>query len=159
MGNIKEINIKNHTSYFFSGINNIEDFYSNLLKLDKKWYKNIDIHYTGYITIKSFSDYNSINSVNLLYFIIGEVYGYIEEKNRNRYLVFPSTDKNKEVLTKCTELWGEIKSLIDKINDKPDEYRKGFMKIKFNSDGNLPLNKIINVNTLLTILLYVNSNC
>ena len=31
---------------------NIEDFNSNLLKTEKKSYKNIDIYYIGYITIK-----------------------------------------------------------------------------------------------------------
>ena len=51
---------------------NIEDFDSNLLKIDKKSYKNIDIYYIGYITIKSISDYNSISSANSFYFIIGE---------------------------------------------------------------------------------------
>ena len=52
MGNIKEINIKNCTYYFFNDMINIEDTYSNLLKLDKKSFKNIDIYYTGYIKIK-----------------------------------------------------------------------------------------------------------
>ena len=52
MGNIKEINIKNRTYYFFNDMINIEDTYSNLLKLDKQSFKNIDIYYTGYIKIK-----------------------------------------------------------------------------------------------------------
>ena len=47
-------------------------------------------------------DYVNIHSVNPLYFIIGEVDGFIEEKNENKYLIFASTDKNKEVLTKYT---------------------------------------------------------
>ena len=80
MGNIKQINIKNNTYYFFNYLINIKNFNSSLLKIDKKLYKNIGIYYIGYITIKSISDYESINSVNRLYFIIGEVDGYIEEK-------------------------------------------------------------------------------
>ena len=79
MWNIKQINIKNQTYYFFNDMINIEDFDSNLLILDTKPYKNIDIYYIGYITIKRISDYNSINSINPLYFITGEVDGYIEE--------------------------------------------------------------------------------
>ena len=66
----------------------------------------------GYITIKSIGDYNSINSVNLLCFIICDVDGYIEDKDGNKYLTFVYTDKNKEVLTKYTKLWDEIKYLI-----------------------------------------------
>ena len=77
---------------------NIKDLDSNLLKIDKNSCKNIGIYYIGYITIKSFSDYESINSVNPLYLIIGNVDGYIEENNGNKYLTFASTDKYKKVL-------------------------------------------------------------
>ena len=59
---------------------NIEDFHSNLLKIDTKSHKNIVIYYIGYITIKNISDYENIHDVNPLYFIIIEVDGYIEEK-------------------------------------------------------------------------------
>ena len=78
MGNIKEINIKNRTYYFFDAMINIEDFDSNLLKMDKKSHKSIDIYYIGYMTMKDF-DYVKINSVNPLYLIIDKVDGYIEE--------------------------------------------------------------------------------
>ena len=70
MRNIKEINIKNRKYYFFNDMINIEDFNSNLLKIDKKSYKNINIYYIGYIRMKSISDYESINSVNHFYFIV-----------------------------------------------------------------------------------------
>ena len=69
--------------------------------------------------------------------IIGEVDGYTKEKNENKYLVFNSTDKRKEVLTKYTELWNKIKGLIEKINGKPGDYDKKYMKIKFYLDDNL----------------------
>ena len=105
MKNIKQINIKNRTHYFFNDMISIKNLNPDLQKRDKKVYKNIDICYIGYITIKNIGNYESIDSVNALYFIIGEVNGYIEEKNWNKYLVFPSKDKNKELLTKYTELW------------------------------------------------------
>ena len=75
MGNIKEINIKNRTCYFFDDMINITNFDRNVLKIDKKWYLNIDIYYIGYITIKDF-DYGKINKVNPLYLIIDEVDGH-----------------------------------------------------------------------------------
>ena len=53
MGSIKQINIKNRTYYFFNNMINIKNFDSNLLKIDKKSYKNIDIYCTGYIIIKN----------------------------------------------------------------------------------------------------------
>ena len=67
MGNIKEINIKNQTHYFFNYMINIEDFDSSLLKIHKKSYKNISIYNIWYITIKKVDDYENIHSVNPLY--------------------------------------------------------------------------------------------
>ena len=52
MGEIKQINIKNRTYYFYNDITDLKDFDAKLLKTDKKSYKNIDIYYIGYITIK-----------------------------------------------------------------------------------------------------------
>ena len=59
MVQVKEINIENRTYYFFNGMINIEVFDSNLLKIDKKLYRNIDIYYIGYITIKKIDDYEN----------------------------------------------------------------------------------------------------
>ena len=52
------------------------------------------------ISIKKVDDYKNINRVNSLYLIIGNVDGYIEENNGNRYLVFTSTDGNKRNTSK-----------------------------------------------------------
>ena len=73
---------------------NIENFNPDLLKIDKKSYKNIGIYYIGYITIKDSKCVN-IYSVNPLYIIIDEVDESIEEKNGNKYLIFISTDKKR----------------------------------------------------------------
>ena len=60
---------------------------------------------------------------------------YIEENNENKYLIYASTDKKKEVLEKYTELWDEIKDQIEAISDvKAIRYEKDFMKIKFESN-------------------------
>ena len=71
------MNIKNRT---FNDMINIENVDSSLLKIDKKTYKNIDIYYTGYITIKKIGDYENTDSVNPLYLIVNHASGYIEEK-------------------------------------------------------------------------------
>ena len=52
MGQIKEINIKNWTYYFFNDIINIEEFDSNLLKTDKKSYKKSSLIFTTMDTLK-----------------------------------------------------------------------------------------------------------
>ena len=72
-------------------------------------------------------------------------------KNGDKYLIFASAGKNKEVLTKYTKLWDGVKIQIETINEKPGEYGKDFMKIKFNSHDNLPLNKIIKLHNLTII--------
>ena len=115
---------------------NIKDFDSNLLKIDKKLYKDIDISYIGYITMKDY-DYIKINRVNSLYLIIDKVDVCIEEKNGNKYLTLVSTNKNQKLLTKYTELWSKFKNQtecnsIGKVNGgKADEYKKYFVQIQF----------------------------
>ena len=78
MGKAKQTEIKNWVYYFYNHIIKIEEFNSNLVKIDKKSYKDIDIYYIGYITIE-----------------IGNC-----EKNGSKYLVFDSaefhsTDENQ----------------------------------------------------------------
>ena len=74
------------------------------------------------------------------------------KKKINKFLTFASTDKRKEPLAKYTKLRYEIKNLIDKIDDKPGQYEKDFVKIKFNSDDNLSLNKILKLHMLAVIV-------
>ena len=84
--------------------------------------------------------------VQILFLIFDNVDGYIAESNENKYLIFASTDKNKEALENYTELWDEIKNQIKMIRgNKPIEYVKAFMTIKFESDDDLPLDKILSI--------------
>ena len=87
MGEIKQLNIKNQTYYFFNDMININNFQSNLLTIDKKSHKDVDIYYIGYITIKKFGDCENIRSLNPLYLIIHSATGYFKEINREKYLI------------------------------------------------------------------------
>ena len=98
MREVKQINIKNRTYYFYNDIIYLKNFKSNLLKIDKKSYKDIGIYNIGYITIKKIDDCENIYSVNPLYLLVNHANGCIEEKNENKYLNFDSTDENKELL-------------------------------------------------------------
>ena len=82
MGETKELNIKNQTYYFFDDMIDIRNFQSSLLKIDIRPYKDIDIYYIGYITMKKFNDCENIHSVNPLYLIIHSAKGYFKEKKR-----------------------------------------------------------------------------
>ena len=84
---------------------------SQRVQIYKKRYKGINIYYIGYITIKKVDDCENIYSVNPLYLLVNHASGYIEEQNGNKYLVFDSTDGNKEVL-KSTQNFG-MRSKMD----------------------------------------------
>ena len=88
MGKVKQVQIKNRTYYFYNDIINIEEFNLGLLKIDKKLYRDIDICYIGYITVKKTVDCKNIYNVNPLYLIIGKVDGHIEEHSGNIYFSF-----------------------------------------------------------------------
>ena len=99
--------------------------------------------------LKKIDDYESIPS----YLRIGHVSGYIEEKNGNKYLIFDSVDENKEVFEKYADVWDGIKNKIKAINgSKESEYRKDYIKMKFNSADDLPLKKPLKFH-LMTIII------
>ena len=156
MGNTKHINIKNRTYYFFNDMINIKYFDPSLIKIDKKSYKNIGIYHIGYVTTKSISDCENINSVNPLDIISGDVDEYIKKSNGNKYSTFSSTDKNNKVLEKYAKLLDEIKYHIQTMNaGKSGKYDKDCMKIKLNSDDDLTLNKILKLHMLTIIARFV----
>ena len=126
--------LKSRTCYFFDDMTSIE----NKIKVDEKSYKNILIYHIEFVIIKDFS-YRTINSVNTLYLTINKMNGYIEDSNGNKYLTLISTDEGKGTLEKYEELWNEIRDLITSITNNSDNVHEKYMKIKFNSDDDLPL--------------------
>ena len=113
MGEIKHINIKNRTYYFYNNQINLKDFDARLLKIDKKNYSEIDIYYiVGYVTVNKIANCNNINSENPLYLMIHEMIGHFEEKNESKYLVLDNIDENKEVLKKYEDILEGIKKKL-----------------------------------------------
>ena len=97
---------------------NIKDFDPKLLKLDKKSFKSIRVHYIGYFPKKG--EYK-INSVNPLYLFVDEIDYFIEcnsveEKEGSKYLNISLADSNSKVLKKYAEIWSGIKDHIKKTN-------------------------------------------
>ena len=80
-----------------------------------------------------------------MYLITVRVDGYGEEKNGSKYFSFWFYGWKQRSIKKYTELWSGIKNKIETINaingGKKGEYGKDFMKIKFDRDDNLLLNK------------------
>ena len=114
----------------------LKNFEPNLLKIDKKSYRNIGIYNVGYIV------YLKVNHANR----------YIEEKIENKYLIFDATDENKELLKIYAGVWNGIKNKINAINSSECNYEKDYMKIKFNCDDDLPLNKPLKFHMMTIII-------
>ena len=157
---IRQIKIKNHPDYLFNDnmIVNIKDIDSNLLEIKKLSFKGVfslNIYYIKYILTKS-SNRAGIDRTNndgdYLYLLVDDVDGSIEENDGIKYLVFTPTEKNKEALKNYKKLWEETKKKIEVINgDEPIEYRKDFVKIKFESDDDLPLGKTFNILDMIIV--------
>ena len=127
---------------FYNDVINLKNFQSNLLKIDKKHYKGIDIYYIGYIKIKKIDDCENIHNVNPWHLLVNHASGYIEEKNGNKQLISDySVNENKALLKRYADVWDGIKNEIKAINGgEENNYGKDYMKIKFNSGDDLPLN-------------------
>ena len=106
MGEIKQINTKNRTYYFYNDRIDLKGFDAKLLKSDKKrfWWKavkswqkrlqDIGVYCIGFVTVKKINNCNNINSVNPLYLMIDEMIDHFEEKKENKYLVLDDVDEN-----------------------------------------------------------------
>ena len=79
--------------------------------------------------------------MNPLHLRVVHASAYIEEKGVNEYLIFDSTDENKELLKKYNDVFNGIRDNIKEVRNDESDYEKDFMKIGFNSNDNLPLNK------------------
>ena len=106
-------------------------------------------------SIKKIDDFENISSVNPLYLRITHASGYIEEINGNKYLIFDSTDENKELLKKYNDVFNGIRNEIKEVCDDECGYEKDYMKIKFNSDDNLPLNKPLKFHNMTITIRFV----
>ena len=93
-------------------------------------------------------------SVNPFYLIFSQVNEYFEEINGNKYLTLVSTNESKEKTKKYEELWIKIRDLIRSITKNVDDYDEKYIKIKFDSDDELLLNKIIEI-SIMTIAVRV----
>ena len=79
--------------------------------------------------------------MNPLYLRVDHANRYNEEKGVNKYLIFDCTDENKELLKKYNDVWNRIRDKIKEINSDECYYEKDYMKIKIDSDDDLPFNK------------------
>ena len=149
MTTTNQLKIKNRTFHFYNDLINILNFEASSLKLDKKTSMGFDIYYIGYVDKKS--EWN-VNSVNPLYLMINRIAGFVDEKNGVKYLNIADTARNNEILKKYNQVFDKIKYHVKKINDNGGEYDKDYLKIKFNTDDDIPLNRQLNFLTITVII-------
>ena len=78
--------------------------------------------------------------------------GYFEEINKNKYSALVPTNESKEKIIIYDQIWSKIWGLIGSTTKKSDDYDERYMKIKFNSDDKLPLNKRIEIPSMLIVV-------
>ena len=132
---------------FFNDMTNISDFDLNLLNIDEVSFKNDELVMYGIKYIKN------LNNLSTLYLVFNNLHAYIGKSGENRYLIFASTEKNRIMLENYTELWREIKEQIELTSgEKVSKYSKDYMKIKFKTNDDLQLDKIINIPVCVIIV-------
>ena len=110
MGELKPINIKNRTYYFYNDIIDLDEFDGSKIKVDKKDFNDIDIYYLGYEHKKKISECDVINSINPLYLRIADINGQFEKgKDDLWYLIISGDD---DVLKKLVDIFESIKNKI-----------------------------------------------
>ena len=77
--------------------------------------------------------------------MFNKINGYFEESNGNKYLTLVPASENKEKIKFFGKLWIKIRYLIRAVTKKWDGYDEKCIKIKFDSDDKLPLNKAIEI--------------
>ena len=145
MRTIRQINIENRQGYFFNDMTNINDFDSNLVNVNQVVFESSIIMYD----IKYIKDLQSLNS---LYLVFNNLDAYFEKCGKDKYLIFASTEKNKQMLENYAELFDEINEQIELISSDKVKYSKDIVKIKFETNDELPLNKIINISVCIIVI-------
>ena len=89
-----------------------------------------------------------------MYLLVNHASGYIKEKNGNKYLILDdSVNENKGLLKKYANVWDGIQNEIKAINGgKESDYGKDYMKIKFDSDDDVLLNKPLKFHAMTIII-------
>ena len=143
MGELKPINIKNRTYYFYNDIINLDEFHESKTKVDSKYFNNIDIYYLGYKYKKKSSKCDVKNSVNPLYLRIVDMNGQFEKGNDDAWYLIISDDDG--IFKKLADIFESIKNKTTGKTQDTVEYDRDYMKIKFQSNNLLPADKDVNI--------------
>ena len=144
MGEINHINIKNRTYYFYNDVINLGEFNGCNIKVDRKSFNDIDVYYLGYDHKKKITECDEMNSVNPLYLRITVMKVQFKKDNSDNvwYLIIFG---NEIVLRIFANIWKSIRTKIEENTDGIVQYNEDYMRIKFESNDNLPTDKTANI--------------
>ena len=141
MRELKQINIKNRTCYFYNDIINLDEFDVSKIKVDKKDFNDINIYYLGFEHKKKISECDVINSANPLYLRIVNTNGQFKKGKDHVWYLLISDD----IFKKLVDIFESIKNIITEKTGNAVDYDKDYMKIKFESNNIFPEGKDVNV--------------
>ena len=151
MEELRQMNIKNHSYYFYNNIIDFDEFDESKIKIDKKDFNDINISYLGYEYKKKITECNVINSVNPIYLRIRDITGQFKKnKDGNAWYLIISDDA--DILRKFANIWKIIRASIEENTDDIVQYDKNYMKIKLESNDILPTDNIINMHQVTIII-------
>ena len=119
--------------------------------MKKNFFNDIDIYYLGYGYKKKFTECNEINSVNPLYLKIKDMKGQFK-KGKSDDVWYLIIFGDADVLRKFASIWKSIRAKIEENTGGIVQYDKDYMKIKFESNDNLPTDNIVNMNQVTIII-------
>ena len=137
----RELSTKNRPEYVFDSMTNIKRLDTNLVSVNQISFLNDDA------VIYEIEYSKDCNDAYPLYLVFNDVDVYFLCVDEEKYLTFASTEKDKKMLKNYKKLWDEVKEEIRTIKGggEPFEHEKDYMRIRFESDNGLPLNKILNI--------------
>ena len=158
----KSLKIKNESIFYSNDMIQLNNFDSQLLKINKRESReNNNIYYISYEI--NTPEYN-INSINDLHFVVHYLYGTIEkiDGSKDRYLIIDKDDQmNKKNIYEFYYLWDSIINKIkylrgdDFMFDDNEVIIKDWKKIRFSSDIIIPNDVFINFCSLVIVNNYV----
>ena len=157
----KSLKIKNESMFYPTDIESLNNFDSQLLKINKR--KNRENNNIYYISYKINKPEHDINSINNLYFVVDYLRGKIEKINdpKDRYLVINEDSLTGEKNISFFYLWDSIINKIkylrgdDILFDDIEVIIKDWNKIRFSSDVFIPNDVSINFYSLVIVINYV----
>ena len=130
---------------------NLDEFDGSKIKVDKKKFNDIDIYYLGYEYKKKITEFNEINSPNPLYLRTKNMKVQFK-KGKGDNVQYLITFGDADVLRKFANVWKSITTKIEENARGIVQYDKDYMKIKFESNDNLPTDNIVNMHQFTIII-------